>query len=1265
MEWTRAITVAVGDPITARQARSVSRAGNDRILSGLGDGAYRIAMGEFNGHRQPRNPADDQGLIFPSQAESFEVYHHVEPENGYQWPQAGPGEQEGANLGNPLNQFVFGNPALFNEENRLTFGFDSDGIPSGVPMWPGTQPPSTPEQIWEVAKMQRGVIEPESFLQSVPALEAAQSFFQIATPYYSPMGKSYGGFFPSPVELLSSCGTTEETGLGIQSFEIKFTAKRTDVSTAGFHGSLSTNSDGLAVITYAGSCPLGTDETTTGHVIAMARFPFATYVAVNDGAGGYNVDRFSEDDWIEGPYEGVALLDHDDGQQVARAVWRFCVDFRGSPAQRTPDDFEIEKIAFDFQAFSERQYYLAPARGRFEGDQLIADYPLAFLAGHASAGEFLKFSPNDATSYAINEGFVLGGFFVKADALASSLVQIEVLDGEEIIARLDITANEIGEATGIVYLDDPYRVEELRVRVKNEVQFRTSGGVIKFEGAELLAYKPNFWDCYLLLRMSATKGGSPEGQGVDGRGYDYEQALEIWESYAQYGCILNSISPGPRQTPEWINDNPVYDAARRFTRDHVRILGRRQFLSYEVTGGKSVLRFYRYVSYPGIPADTLDCFKGIAPPNTPESSGSLIIGETYIVRATSGTITHHGASFGNGQTFVALDTDFQEHEDAKLFIYNGIRATALPKSWSNRFCMFLQTKCYHPSESSIWKKEAYADYFAWNQRCHFYSGSATSARFRRHVTYNYGVEVTARDDATGYDPRQLAMSTQAQYIAPEAPSGYNYALNANISGSSQDFFKSCQIYQAPYEIESATIELDGLGREIVKLVFNRRFDSHEDAPATVNPDPMAWSGGEVTALQGESYRTDDNAIREFARHQADPSYHCTFKTGDSGTNSGVAFTPDNPFGSCYPHFFFVHLLPEPFEDDNEISEPEDTRATIDLLLQAETYIRYMCEGFIDDRTSMEITCKTGEGSLYDYRFKNLCFDAFQGTSIGAFALSVRPDNPSGFGAQPNTWMYADVFNRCAQCLNLMTRARVYLPFVVECSSQTYGDEVPVSPSWFVSGSETCSPDGPYKVAYTGAPPSANTVTNAWSDWGDCGGVAVASATSGINLFNCPGGGTSSQFLLHTDRSETRWRVNIPTDAIYAIPAAWRSLLESIGGFIGHRDTIKCAATAQETTDINDSEGCCHTFQQPCPGFFFDGTTGWKNMGCQEYVNTSECVMLDAGTLSPETPSAGTFMAGHTVEADPVRCGNISSVSIDVQVYTEPGFYVAIPLIDLP
>jgi hypothetical protein len=115
VQYTRVPTVAVGDPITSRQAAALARAGNDRILSGIGDGAWRIAMGIFNGWRQPRNPADFQGLIFPSQAEAFEVFHHVEPEDGFQQPQAGPGEPEGSNLGNPLNQFVFGNPQLDSE----------------------------------------------------------------------------------------------------------------------------------------------------------------------------------------------------------------------------------------------------------------------------------------------------------------------------------------------------------------------------------------------------------------------------------------------------------------------------------------------------------------------------------------------------------------------------------------------------------------------------------------------------------------------------------------------------------------------------------------------------------------------------------------------------------------------------------------------------------------------------------------------------------------------------------------------------------------------------------------------------------------------------------------------------------------------------------------------------------------------------------------------------------------------------------------------
>jgi hypothetical protein len=1261
VQYTRVPTVAVGDPITSRQAAAMAAAGNDRILSGIGDGAWRIAMGIFNGWRQPRNPADFQGLIFPSQAEAFEVFHHVEPEDGFQQPQAGPGEPEGSNLGNPLNQFVFGNPQLDSEENRLNEGIDKNGNPTGVPIWLGDKSPETAEEIWELGKAQRGVIDPETFLQSVPAMEAAQSFFQITTPLYSPMGKSYGGFFPTPVELLSDCGTADNSGLGIASFQIFFTAKRTDVATGGFHGSVGTNSEGLPTVTYAGTCPLWTDFVAAGHVIAMARLPFTTYLAVADGAGGWNVDAFPTADWIEGPYEGEGMLDHDDGEQVARAVWRFCLDFRGTPAQRTPDDFKIQDIAFDFQEFGTRQYYLAPALGKFEGGQLISQYPLASLSSSGRAGDLFTFN-GGSTVHETREGFVCAGFFLKADSLASDFLIVEVLDGDTVIDTAMMTRDAQGTAQGVFFLDAPYRVTDLKVRMKSDLGFTSPGGMIRFEAAELLDYKGNWWDFYLLLRMSATRGGDIDANGVDGRGLDYDDALGIWESYSEFGCILNSTSPGVRQTPDWVNDNPVYDAERRFARDHVKIMGRRQFVSYEVAGGKSILRFLRYVTYPGVDAETFDCFKGIAPPK--DALETLIAGETYTVRATTGAITHGGSSYGHGQQFTAFNETFQATGDAKVFVYDGIRTTALPKGWTNRHVMFLQTKCYHPSESSIWKPEAYSDYFAWNQRCHFYSGSAANARFRRHVTYNYGIDVEARADGTGFDTLQLAESIQPSYIAPEAPSGYNYAYNANNTLSSDNFRNSCQIYQAPYEIESATVEFDGLGREIVKLVFKGRFDAHPSAPATVNKDPSTWSGTEVSNLHAEAYRTDDNALREFILHGL-TGEQCTFKTGDTGTNSSLPFLPDNPFGSCYPHFFFVHLLPEPYDDGNDTQEETDTRATIDMMCQAETYLRYMCEGFIDGQTSLAITCKTGTGNLYDYRFRNLCFDAFNGSAIGAFSLEDRDDDPAGFGALPNTLMYADIYNRLGSCFNLLTRARVMLPFGVECRSQSFTGVQAVTPDW--PPTPSCHTDaGQYGVVWTGAPAPAGTAGGAFTAWSDCGLGAGADSFASISTNSCPVE-NGTQFNLVTTKTVTEYRVALLTGWENAVPIAWRDEIASIGGFIGtwthERSKAKCDAVSG---NINDSQGCCPSGQLPCVGALWDtgGSFGWGNCGSEVIESVTECRLLDAGTLNPGTPPAGLFFGAHNVQDPPARCANGSTDSLAVTIYTDPGFYVAVPLVDL-
>jgi hypothetical protein len=128
---------------------------------------------------------------------------------------------------------------------------------------------------------------------------------------------------------------------------------------------------------------------------------------------------------------------------------------------------------------------------------------------------------------------------------------------------------------------------------------------------------------------------------------------------------------------------------RRFTREHVKIMGRRQFVSYEVAGGKSILRFLRYVTYPGIPAESFDCFKGIAPSNEP--AAILIPGETYTVRATSGDHRSVWSRVGNGQKFIAIDEDFPGNGRRGRVRLRWDQNNGAAKGWTNRHVMFLQT----------------------------------------------------------------------------------------------------------------------------------------------------------------------------------------------------------------------------------------------------------------------------------------------------------------------------------------------------------------------------------------------------------------------------------------------------------------------------------------------------------------------------------------------------------------------------------------------
>src|SRR5262249_40273955 len=151
------------------------------------------------------------------------------------------------------------------------------------------------------------------------------------------------------------------------------------------------------------------------------------------------------------------------------------------------------------------------------------------------------------------------------------------------------------------------------------------------------------------------------------------------------------------------NDNPVFDAARRISRDHARIVRRQQLVSYEVAGGVSILRFKRFAQYPGIDGIEVraDCFKDIAPPLDPVASGELVEGETYIVRG-SGRVTYRGANYHQNDRFAAVaDSEYQIEGDVNIYVYDGIRHAAFKKGFTNEWTMFLEPRTYNPSGSSI------------------------------------------------------------------------------------------------------------------------------------------------------------------------------------------------------------------------------------------------------------------------------------------------------------------------------------------------------------------------------------------------------------------------------------------------------------------------------------------------------------------------------------------------------------------------------------
>lgn len=1237
MQFTRALTVAAGEAITSRQYLSLAKAFNDRLRSGVGDGTWRIFYLLHSFFRDLRD--------YVLEDDYWALRQAVDPASGNEWPNTMPGSAGGANRANPLGAFVFGSEG---------FRLEAENERLGRVGWTD-QPAISDAEAWDLGLAQCGAYDPATGALGSPSFTAARAHFAIA---YSPRSRhahAFGGYLAGPEISGTGCEDPEPADdiPAPENYEIFFTSLTDTVDTSALHGSITDNGDGTLRCAYDGTCEPAPGDSYDTHVAGIISMPWAYYVRLNDGT----VDTLPANEWLQGPYEGEAKLARTP-ETLQRVLHEFTREFRGDTTQRAVPGYHVEE-AVDFQRILAGQYLLAPVRGEEDGDAVRAlrtswKWDRTTAQGNSAPEERTR-----GEEYQVPEGFVVAMLYVSAAGLRSA-VTVELVANDTVRARIVATPDDEENASRILVLDPRLEAPRLRMRLASSLNLRPgSGSHLTIEIREQIDYKPLTHDLYLILR--AASAGAVD-TGTDGHGLAEQYARDVGERYLRQGILLNQHQQVEIPEPfAALNTNGIMEAARRWSRC-CRVVRRDALVKYAVEDGKSILWVRRLVTDPesGV---TVDNFEGIGPSRALIPSGSLRPDVRYIV--VSGSVRYRTKTYAVGEVFTAEET-LTFDGGGTVREYDGIQRTGPRAGTSNGWLVDVHLKPYHPSETSDWYAPGFADQTTQFNRCHFGSPElAGSSRELWHFAFG-------RKTSGGYGGALIS----------EAPSGYNYApvttaWLGRTSISEVDcgeppvsqcvdwrlaHYRSCRIYEPPAEIESAIVETDSSGTELLKLTFTGRLHYTPEAPSSIDSTVSGWS---LTTIATESFRSIENGIREYLIH-AQVGGHCTAgneppynvggpngQPGNAAANTSFYTEPDDPFGTCYPTLILTQLVPEPYEDDDDAQGPLDSRFIHDPMTRMDLYLRAMCEGYVDGSTTEDYACRLGVYSVFDFTFENLCLEAFGGRWISPLPESVRSDRGEGFGPLPNVQAMADVFNQLSSAVNLLTKARILLPMRLEYKDATATVTQAVVGLDGANEPYPCT-GGTSAVHYQGSIPEASPDFSA-ATWtvGDPPQSSVSAEFDGTcdgDLWN---------LAVTRINVQIRWQPVDP-DALEALPGDLADHLTDHPVILSILTKVNNTVTAALTSDIGESEECCFEFQRPCPGVWNSGSGQWWKFPV-DATETDDC--LDTSGSLVADPIGSGFVA-RALTASGAECNPGPVNSSGVQVISDSTAVVEIPLEDL-
>jgi hypothetical protein len=311
-------------------------------------------------------------------------------------------------------------------------------------------------------------------------------------------------------------------------------------------------------------------------------------------------------------------------------------------------------------------------------------------------------------------------------------------------------------------------------------------------------------------------------------------------------------------------------------------------------------------------------------------------------------------------------------------------------------------------------------------------------------------------------------------------------------------------------------------------------------------------------------------------------------------------------------------VPEPYADENDTQQTHDTPLWSDTFGLMETYLRAMCEGFVDPVETFQrnecqadallYDCTLNNSGLFDFTFPALCNSAFAGQWIGVMPSDVtertseedtRPDKPRGHGPMPNTRFSSELFNQFASAVDLLTHVRIMIPWSMTETHDLYtGEALGVEGSLPLECADTSCVSASGRVAFCGTARPADILLSTGNSDGFL--WAVTSAAVG------PGCYAGDLWNFAPSRRVQHYELNpVDPDIVDAFHPSWRSMIE----------TDKGAATL-----------CCYTTGRE---WFVKGdvaTCGSALGSCKfelKYDYTTTCVWAGTGTLDMgEYPGGG-------------------------------------------